>query len=188
MREVELCHRLGDDVEIAGALACQWVEMRGATQQHVMRDGHPEGDLGQLGNEGDDVCPVAMTHACDRSAEDVDAPARGQDAGERPQEACLPGTVRADDRDPLPLSDRDVDIVDDASGVELDRHFAGVDGRPHTLTSRVERSSTKKTGAPTTAVITLIGTSVGASVVRAMRSARQRNAPPYTIDSGRIFR
>ena len=163
--------------------------MRGATQQHVVRDGHPEWDLGQLGNEGDDTCPVAMTHARDRSAEDVDAPARGQDAGERPQETCLPGTVGADDRDPLPLSDRDVDIVDDASSVELDRHLAGVDRRvSYQLTSRVERSSTKNTGAPTTAVITLIGTSVGASAVRAMRSARQRNAPPYTIDSGRIFR
>ena len=118
----------------------------------------------------------------------LDAPARGQDAGERSQETCLPGAVGADDRDPLPLSDRDVDIVDDASSVELDRHLAGVDRRSHTLTSRVERSSTKKTGAPTTAVITLIGTSVGASAVRATRSARQRNAPPYTIDSGRILR
>ena len=77
------------------------------------------------------------------------------------------------------------DAVDDARPRRLDRDAGDADHGP---TVRVVRSTSAKNGAPTNAVTTPIGSSAGASAVRATTSASTRNAAPTAIDSGTITR
>jgi len=58
----------------------------------------------------------------------------------------------------------------------------------HGAARRVVRRTRTKNGAPKNAVTTPIGISAGDMTVRASRSARARNAPPNSSDSGRITR
>ena len=58
----------------------------------------------------------------------------------------------------------------------------------HVSTRLVTRSTATKNGAPTKAVTTPMGSSAGASTVRAIRSARTRKAAPPISESGSTIR
>ena len=72
----------------------------------------------------------------------------------------------------------------DGLAVERDRYLEPTD---HSL-PRTDRSTSTKNGAPRNAVRTPIGSSPGATRVRAPRSARIRNEAPYKSESGMITR
>src|SRR5690606_1123338 len=102
------------------------------------------------------------------------------------QQRRLAGPVGPDDRQPLAVGHRQVDVVEHARAAEGDGHTRCLD---HAVTPRREvRSTSTKNGAPKKAVTTPIGISAGDAMVRPSRSASTRHAPPNSLDSGSTTR
>src|SRR5688500_11347448 len=123
----------------------------------------------------------------DLSSQNSYRPAVVHEACDGTKRARLPRPVRADQPHPLARLDRDVERVDDPIPVEVDRESVQ-DDRVHGATVLVIRRTTAKKGAPKNAVKTPIGSSAGATTVRARRSASTRNAAPKASERGSTMR
>src|SRR6202011_830182 len=106
---------------------------------------------------------------------------------DRPQDGRLARAVRSDQREPLAGANVEVEPADDDLGLVRDSHAAQQDV-VHSAAALVDLITMMKKGAPTTAVITPIGSSAGAATMRAAVSARTRNAAPNSSDSGMTTR
>src|SRR5581483_1283351 len=125
----------------------------------------------------------APAHPPQRRAVEPHLAAEADESGDRAEQRRLARAVRADQRHPLPVLDRERDVRDDRPPAELDRD--AVDGqRAHVAILRAVRSTTAKNGAPKNAVTTPIGSSAGESAVRAITSVRTRKPAPTSTDSG----
>ena len=118
-----------------------------------------------------------------RLAVETDLAAVGHEPGDRPHQARLSRAVRADQRHPLAALDRERHALDDVATAQLDGH-ALQSQRRHAAIRLEVRRTTAKNGAPKNAVTTPIGISAGESAVRAITSARTRNPPPTSTESG----
>src|SRR6185503_1026412 len=147
-----------------------------------LRNGQPRRSLRCLRDDSEKTRALAPVELALRPAQQRHVALVGDEPGDRAEQRRLPGAVRADQRDPFPALHDGADVADD--GPSAERHGHGVEfDRFHARPPRVRRTKAKN-GAPKRAVITPIGTSAGASAVRATTSARIRNPAPTTNDSG----
>src|ERR1022692_2622583 len=116
-----------------------------------------------------------------------DGPAAVHHPGYRTQQCRFPGAVRPDQADPLPGGDREADRVKRDRAAEPHPHVGYRDHAKSCLARR-DRSTNRKNGAPTAAVMTPIGTSAGAWTVLAAMSASTRNAAPPIMEAGSTTR
>src|SRR5439155_20558713 len=103
--------------------------------------------------------------------------------GDPTQDRRLARPVGPDQRQPLAGRDGQIQLPDPRPPLVTDR-TRGEDDRAHSGAPRVDLMTTMKNGAPRNAVITPIGSSAGATIVRAAVSARTRNAAPKSTDRG----
>src|SRR5262249_36470118 len=179
--EVEAGKRLGGRFSISSPLASEGAEGRSPAEQHVFRDRHLGRLERHLRNECDASRQLAAAEGLERHAADLDAASERNQAEDRPEQRRLAGPVRADQRHPFPVLDGGRDSPEDGSAAEVDRDRVEHDHGP---TIRLVRSTTAKNGAPKNAVTTPMGSSAGASAVRAITSAKTRKPAPTSRESG----
>ena len=114
---------------------------------------------------------------------DADGAAVRQQAGHGAQQRGLARAVRPDQGQPAAVGHRGVHPVQDPDPVQFHGELVDTD-RAHVRTAAVERRIQTNTGEPTSAVTTPMGSSAGDTTVRARVSARTRNPPPASSDSG----
>ena len=180
-QEVEPRERASCCLAIARALLRERPEVWRPAEEHVLRDGHPRRRRRLLRYDGDETRELGARELLDRTPAERDLARERDEPRDRAQERRLPGAVRTDEPEPLPVRDDGSDPVDDGLAAELDGDAAQLD---HAAPPRVVRSTSAKNGAPKNAVTTPSGISAGASAVRATTSASTRNPAPTTTDSG----
>ena len=169
--ELETLERVPGGVAIRGTLACERPEVRRPSHQHVLGDGEPRRRLGRLRDDREEPRALAPIERRGVPAEKRHAPVVRQQAGDRAEKRRLAGAVRPDQGDPLAALDR---------GRRRRRRPRGRRAPPSRPSSPIAvtpglhgcAGRSAKNGAPKSAVITPIGTSAGASAVRATTSAR----------------
>src|SRR6188472_1806508 len=169
-------------IAVGGSFTRERPEMRSPAHQRVLRDRQPGGCLGLLRYDGEQPRPLAPLEVGGRPLEERHVPLVREEPRDRAEERRLAGTVRADERHPLAAFHLCRHLQHDRTAAQPHRHAVECDGA-HARPPRVRRTNAKN-GAPKSAVITPIGTSAGASAVRATTSARIRNPAPTTKESG----
>src|SRR3990172_198169 len=137
-----------------------------------------------LGHQRHQPRPPTSRHRRDRLTVEPDLARETDDPGHRLEEAAFAGPIRAHQGQPFTFADRERDTGDGLVPVESDSQIRDRDHND----LRLVRSTATKNGAPHRAVITPIGSSAGASTVRAARSAAIRNAAPSKAASGNTAR
>src|SRR5262249_47587087 len=110
-----------------------------------------------------------------------------QQAGRRPQDRGLASAVGPDEAQPPPGGRPAADAVQHLGLVQGDAEVVDRQAT-HVSTAPVPRSTQMNAGAPTSAVTTPMGSSEGASTVRARVSASTRKPAPPSRDSGSTIR
>ena len=106
---------------------------------------------------------------------------------ERAEQRRLARAVGAGQTPALAGSDHEIEPVDEHALTGAQRQGVGLQQRgTHRITRR--ESNQRNTGTPIIAVMTPTGNCVGASTVRAMRSASMRSAPPASAAAGSSMR
>ena len=149
------------------------------------------GSSGCCGHVGDEPGQTLGRQRRHRHPVDPDRPVVGDEAGHGSEQGGLPGAVGPDDPHPLPRPDLLGQVRQRRDRVVAHRDARRTRSRRdlHVLRpTRRERRTNKKNGAPTNAVTTPIGISLGASTVRAATSATMRKAAPPIIDTGTTTR
>ena len=182
--EIEPGERLLGRGEIAPALTARVGDVRRPPEQHVLAHRHPRRHHRHLRNDGDAPRELAPGEPPDRLAVQRDRAVVAHEPGDRAQQRRLPRAVRADQRHPLAVLDRERDAVDDRAAAQLDRDVIESERGHDDSILRDVRSTTAKNGAPKNAVTTPIGSSAGESAVRAITSASTRKPAPISTDSG----
>ena len=186
VRPVEAGERRARGHDVPEPRAARVAEVRRPAEDDVLEHGRVRRDDRDLRDDRDPPGDRAPAEPGDLVPLEPDRARVRDEAGDRPQERRLAGAVRADQAQPLPVLDREVDVVDDPRAVERDRDRL----RPehHGPTVLVVRRTNAKKGAPRNAVTTPIGSCPGAITVRATRSMSTRKPAPNASESGRTTR
>ena len=122
--EVEPGERSGGRLPVVPALLGERAEVRRAAEQHVLAHRHPRRGRGLLRNHRQETRELPPRQLHRLATSDPDRAREGNEAGDRSQERRLPGAVRPDERQPLPVRDGSVDAVDDGPPAERDGDLA----------------------------------------------------------------
>ncbi len=160
--------------------------MRSPAQHHVVDGENPRGDRRNLGHHCEGASPFAIFERRDQPPPHSNLSFDRHSAGYPVQKRSLTRTVGTDQANPFTVLDHEVDGLENAVSTEREPHSRQLDGAHVDL--RFRRRTSRKNGAPTKAVTTPIGSSAGATTVRAATSAPTRKAPPIMQDSGRTRR
>ena len=161
--------------------------MRRAAEQDIVEAGHLGRQLGVLRHVGDEPGSLAVAETAGRAVREPDVAGRADHAGDRPEQGRLARAVRADQRGPVAGGHADADVVQGHGRAEADPQAVHADHDESALARR-ERSTNRKNGAPTAAVMTPIGTSVSGWTVLAAMSASTRKAAPPIMETGSTTR
>ena len=145
------------------------------------------GHLRLLNQHGDAAGKVSRAQPGNRTASDVNVAVEGHKARDRAEDSGLSSAVGPDQRQPFACRDGKVEVPDHRPSFVGDRYCRKADVA-HRGAPRVDRITTMKKGAPKKAVITPIGSSAGATTVRAAVSARTRKAAPNSTERGTTTR
>ena len=160
--------------------------VRGPAQQDVVGDAHRAGHYRALRYVGYRARPGAAVGTPVLTATNADLALVRDEAGDGAGQGRFPCSVGADDAQPSSPLDAGRNAGQDGGPAQNDRRSFDIE---HFQLSFLDwRSTTKKKGAPKNAVTTPSGTSPGEMTVRAMRSAKMRNAAPNNTESGRMRR
>ena len=168
------------------ALGLQQAQVRRAPHQGDVERGEALRQPGALRDDGDAPrhrrgADAAHVDAVDRDLATLERKHAAQDA----QQRRLAAAVRADDREQFAALRIQIDAAQHRPSVVtgLEVAYGQHQSRPRAVRP-CRRSSNRKNGAPTSAVITPIGTSNVGSIVRAIMSATIRNEAPRKPESG----
>ena len=165
------------------ALSAEVAQVRRPAQEDVLRHGHARRHLRLLDQHRDATREISRAQSGDWVSADHDVALKRYETGDRTQDRRLARTVGPDQRQPLAGRDGQIQVPGHRPALVTDRN-RGEDDRAHSGAPRVDLMTTMKNGAPRNAVITPIGSSAGATIVRAAVSARTRNAAPKSTDRG----
>src|SRR6266511_136778 len=151
----------------------------------VVGDRHRGRDLGTLGHVGNELGEAAAAYRRNHGVGHPYVAGERNEPRDGPEQGGLPGPVGPDWCEPSPGSDADGEPPQDRDAVVGHGQVGNLDTHE---SLRVRRSTRRKKGAPTKAVMTPMGISAGERAVLAMRSARIRKAAPKMTERGRIRR
>src|ERR1700704_3727011 len=186
-RERESLEDVGDDTLVPMTFLAEVGEMRATSQEDVLRHRHSFGHVRLLHHHRDAACELASAHRGHILAADADLALVRNEPRDCPQDRRLAGAVGSDQTKPLAGADAEVQLADDDIRLVRDPDTAQ-DDVVHSAAALVDRITTMKKGAPTSAVITPMDTSAGAATVRAAVSARTRNVAPNSSERGMTMR
>src|SRR5881296_1728543 len=178
---------VGHDAAVARAFPAEVTDVRAAAEEDVLGHRHPGWNLRLLGKHRHPPRELPRAEGRGVLVADADLTLERNQAGDRAQDAGFARAVGPDEGHPLPRCDREVEFGDHGHALVRDRE-PGQTYLAHNAAARVERSTAMKKGAPRNAVMTPIGSSAGATTVRAAVSARTRKAAPKRSESGMTTR
>jgi len=150
-----------------------------------------ERDEALLRNDREPLSDLAAREPVERDARQPDLPmVREKRAREHTQERGLARAVRPDHDQKAPARELEIHAIEHCGRAERVSHSAGDEQRlvHDGILASSRRSSTRKSGPPTSAVSAPTGSSTGASTIRASVSATTRNAAPASAEAGTSMR
>src|ERR1022692_2802360 len=175
------------DLPVRRRFHLEVADVRSPAEQNVVATGHLRWQLRMLWYIGDQPGQLAVAKTAGPPAVQRDGATSVHHPAYRPQEGRLSRAVRPDQADPFPGGHCDADRVERHGAAEPDPKIIDRDHAKSCLARR-DRSTNRKNGAPTAAVMTPIGTSAGAWTVLAAMSASTRNAAPPIMEAGSTTR
>ncbi len=182
-RHVQPPGGLGGGLAVAAGRAAEVAQVRGAAEQHVLLDGHVRRQHRRLRQVRDQPGAAAAAHAAKVGAVEQHGAAVPHQPGHRAQQGGLARPVRPDQGEPAAGADRERHPAQHRDPVQVHGEILHGDGA-HVRIALVERRIQTNTGEPASAVTTPIGSSAGATTVRAAVSASTRKPAPQVSESG----
>jgi hypothetical protein len=182
VQQVESGQGILDDPAILGAFRGEAAQVRIAAERHVRPHVDALGDHRTLRYQRDEARHGTSTPTPWVEVVHPKRPGVRNKSCNRVQQRGLASAIRSNQGHPGTGRNDEIDIMYDRTPTATYPH-AFPDDSVH-ATTRARRSTTRKNGAPTTAVTTPMGSSAGAMTVRARTSVKTRNAAPSTADTG----